>query len=141
MNLPKTLKIPQGILRKPKYTWFLLTLLQFLNYWTIFLLKWCFKIPRSLFRACNQRISIERTWKLRNISYFTGSRQTGDAKKILKTVLKTKLKIEETTYTLVFVKYLVVSFRSHSNRVLSKNSWFSQKTIVITLKCYNSFIV
>jgi hypothetical protein len=35
---------------------------------------------------------------------------TPGAKKIRKTVLKTKLKTKETTYTLVFVKFLVVSF-------------------------------
>jgi hypothetical protein len=36
-----------------------------------------------------------------------------------KTVLKTRLITKETTYTLVFVKYLVVSFRSHSIKAFS----------------------
>jgi hypothetical protein len=40
-------------------------------------------------------------------------RQIRDGKKIPKTVLKTRLQIKETTYILVFIKYLVVSFRSH----------------------------
>jgi hypothetical protein len=34
---------------------------------------------------------------------------------ILKTVLKTILKTKETTYTLVFVKYLEVSFQSQAS--------------------------
>jgi hypothetical protein len=57
---------------------------------------------------------LERTWKFPDISYFTDLRQTRGAKKVPKIVLKTRLKTKETTYTLVFVKYLVVSFRSHS---------------------------
>jgi hypothetical protein len=44
---------------------------------------------------------------------FTDFRQTRSAKKIPKRVLRTRLKIKEATYNLVFVKYLVVSFRSH----------------------------
>jgi hypothetical protein len=47
-----------------------------------------------------------------DISYFADFRQTRGAIKIPKTVLKTRLKTKEITYTLVFVKYLVVSSRS-----------------------------
>jgi hypothetical protein len=36
-----------------------------------------------------------------DISYFLDLRQFGDAKKISKTVLKTRLKTKETTYTLI----------------------------------------
>jgi hypothetical protein len=46
-------------------------------------------------------------------------RQTREAKKIPKTVLKTRLKTEETKCTLVLRKYLVVCFRSHSVRAFS----------------------
>jgi hypothetical protein len=46
-------------------------------------------------------------------------KQTRGAKKIPKTVLKTTLKSKETTYTLVFVKYISVSFQSHSIRAFS----------------------
>jgi hypothetical protein len=48
------------------------------------------------------------------ISYFTDLKQTRGAKNIPKTVLKTLLKIKETTWTLVFVNNLLVSFQSHS---------------------------
>jgi hypothetical protein len=46
-------------------------------------------------------------------------RQTRGAKKIPKTVLKTRLKIKETTYILVSVKNPLVSFLSHSIRAFS----------------------
>jgi hypothetical protein len=46
-------------------------------------------------------------------------RQTRGAKKIPKTILKAKLKAKPATYTFVFVKYLVVSSRSHSIRAFS----------------------
>jgi hypothetical protein len=39
-------------------------------------------------------------------------------KRFQKQRLKTRLKPGETTYTLIFRKYLVVSFRSHSIRAL-----------------------
>jgi hypothetical protein len=39
-------------------------------------------------------------------------RRTRGAKKITKTVLKTQLKAKQTTYILVFVEYLMVSFKS-----------------------------
>jgi hypothetical protein len=42
------------------------------------------------------------------------------AKNIPKTVLKTKLKTKGTTYTLVFAKYLVVFFPSHSKSTVKK---------------------
>jgi hypothetical protein len=42
------------------------------------------------------------------------SDETRHANKIPKTILKTRLKTKEITYNLVFVKYLVVFFRSHS---------------------------
>jgi hypothetical protein len=51
-----------------------------------------------------------------DISFFTDLRQTRGAEKIPKTVLKTKL---QTTYTLVFINYLVVIFRGHSIRAFS----------------------
>jgi hypothetical protein len=46
-------------------------------------------------------------------------RQTRGDKKIPKTVLKTTLKIKETASTLLFIKYFVVSFQSHSIRAFS----------------------
>jgi hypothetical protein len=45
--------------------------------------------------------------------------QIWDKPKIPKTVLKTRLKIKETTYTLVSVKNIVVYLRSHSIRAFS----------------------
>jgi hypothetical protein len=56
---------------------------------------------------------LRRDWKLPGISYFTDLRQTRCSQKIPKTVLRTRLKTKETTYTLVLGKYLVVSFPSH----------------------------
>jgi hypothetical protein len=53
------------------------------------------------------------------ISYFTDLRQTKGAKKFPNKVLKAIIKTKETTYTLVFVKYHLVSFRSHSIREFS----------------------
>jgi hypothetical protein len=44
---------------------------------------------------------------------YTDIRQTRGAKKIPKTVLKARLRIKETTNTLVVVKNLVVSFQSY----------------------------
>jgi hypothetical protein len=55
-------------------------------------------------------ISVGRTWKFLDLSYFTDLKQTRGGKKIPKTVLKTRFKTKKTIYTLVFVKYLVVSF-------------------------------
>jgi hypothetical protein len=51
----------------------------------------------------------KRTWKFPGICYFPDLRQTSGAENIPKTVLKTRLKTKETTYTLVFGKNLVVS--------------------------------
>jgi hypothetical protein len=51
---------------------------------------------------------------LGNFQYFTDLRQLRGAKKIPKIVLKTRFTTKETTYTLVFGKYLVIFFRSHS---------------------------
>jgi hypothetical protein len=45
--------------------------------------------------------------------------QTREAKRIPKTVLKTILKTKETTYIIVFVKYLAIDFRNHSIRAFS----------------------
>jgi hypothetical protein len=61
-------------------------------------------------------IVLIKSWKFPDIPYFADLRQTRGAKKIPETVLKTRLKTKETTYTLVFVKYLVISFPSHSMR-------------------------
>jgi hypothetical protein len=80
------------------------------------------KSPKTLFRAWDQSISWERTWKFPGISYFTDMRRTRDAKNIPKTVLKTRLETKETketTYTSGFRKYLVVSLRSHSIRAFA----------------------
>jgi hypothetical protein len=98
-----------------KYAWkfFMITC------WKKFLPKLCFLNPRTLFRAWDQSIPWERTWKFPGISYLTDLRRTRGAKKIHKTVLKTRLRTKETTYTLVFKKYLVVSFRSHSIKAFS----------------------
>jgi hypothetical protein len=63
--------------------------------------------------ACDQS---ERTWKFPVISYFKDLRQTRGAKNIPKTVLKTRLKIKEVTYTLVFVTYLEASYRKPINK-------------------------
>jgi hypothetical protein len=93
--------------------------LPFLNLFDNFAFKMMFVNSRRLFRACDQSIPWDRTWKFSSISYFTDLRQTRDDKKIPKTVLKTKLKTKETTYTLIFRKYIVVSFRSHSIRAFS----------------------
>jgi hypothetical protein len=73
----------------------------------------------KLYRALNQRILEEKTWKLPGISYFTNLRQTRDATKIPKTVFKFRLDTKETTYTLVFENNLLVSFRSYSIRAFS----------------------
>jgi hypothetical protein len=48
--------------------------------------------------------------KFPGISYFTDLRLARGVEKISHRVLKARLKIKETTYTLVFRKYLVVSF-------------------------------
>jgi hypothetical protein len=69
------------------------------HYWIIFLPKWCFQTPRSLFSAWDQSIPWERTWKFSDISYFTYLRHIRGVRKILKTDLKTRLKIKETLYT------------------------------------------
>jgi hypothetical protein len=50
------------------------------------------------------------TCKLPGISYFTEMREKSEAKKIQKTVLRTRLKTKESTYSFVIVKYLVDSF-------------------------------
>jgi SPX domain protein involved in polyphosphate accumulation len=56
--------------------------------------------------------------KFPEIFYFTDLREEV-LKKFPKTVLKTRLKNKETTHNLVFIKYLVVSLRSHSIRAFS----------------------
>jgi hypothetical protein len=56
------------------------------------------------------------TWKFPGILYFSDLRQTRCARKISKPVLETTLITKETTYTLDFRKYSVVSFWSHSMR-------------------------
>jgi hypothetical protein len=48
------------------------------------------------------------------VSYFEDLKRTRQAKKIPKTVLKTRLKTKETTFTLVFGKYFPVAFGCHS---------------------------
>jgi hypothetical protein len=54
------------------------------------------------------------TWNFSDISYFLDLRQTRCARKIPNPVLETKLFTKETTYTLDFRKYFVISFWSHS---------------------------
>jgi hypothetical protein len=59
---------------------------------------------------------LQRTWRFPDISYFTDLRPTGE---IPNTVLKTRLKIKETAYTLVFGKNIVVCFQSQSIKTFS----------------------
>jgi hypothetical protein len=47
------------------------------------------------------------------ISYLTALRRIKGAKKIPETILKTRFKTKQTTYTLVFIKYLMAAFRTH----------------------------
>jgi hypothetical protein len=49
-----------------------------------------------------------------SIRCFTDLRQIQGVRKIPKTVLETRLKFKETTYTLFFEKYLVVSIEAFS---------------------------
>jgi hypothetical protein len=60
------------------------------------------------------RVSVvsKRTWELPDISYFIDLRPTGDDKKIPKTVLKTRLKTKETTYTLILQNTLWSLFQA-----------------------------
>jgi hypothetical protein len=71
---------------------------------------------KKSFQSLRSEYSLRTDLEVPDISYFTDFRQTRGAKKIPKTDLNIKLKTKETSYTLVFVKYLVVSFRSHSNK-------------------------
>jgi hypothetical protein len=69
-----------------------------------------------------QKVFIElatRVFLENEVSHFTDLRQTRGAKKVPKTILKTRLNTEVTTYTLIFVKYLVVSFQIHSIRAFT----------------------
>jgi hypothetical protein len=70
-------------------------------------------------QSLGSEYTLRTNLKFPDISYFTDLRQTKGGKNIQKTVSKTKLKIKETTYTLIFVKYLVVSFWSPSTRAFS----------------------
>jgi hypothetical protein len=64
-------------------------------------------------------------------------RQFRSAKKIPKTVLKTRLKTKETTYTLVFLKYLVVSFQRPLNKgILSVFGRFFEDYLIRNLTCW-----
>jgi hypothetical protein len=58
-------------------------------------------------------------WKFPGISDIADLRQTRCARKILNPVLETTLITKETTYTLEFGKYFVVSFWSHLIRAFS----------------------
>jgi hypothetical protein len=88
---------------------------------TIFELIGQFYFQNDVFKLQEvfSELEIRTDLEVSEISYFTDLRQTRGAKKIPKTVLKTRLKTKETTYTLVFVKYLVVSFRTLSIRAYS----------------------
>jgi hypothetical protein len=59
---------------------------------------------KMLFLNSKKIFQRKRTWKFPDISYFEDLRQTRSAKKIPKTVMKTRLKIKETSYTMVFAK-------------------------------------
>jgi hypothetical protein len=110
-------------------SWFSWTFLNFLDNLSS---KMMFLNPRSLFRAWNQSTPWERTWKFPDISYFKDLRQNRGAKMIPKTALITRLKTKETTYSLVFVKYHVISFRSHSLRVFPVFLEYSLRLILET---------
>jgi hypothetical protein len=70
-------------------------------------------------------IKLQRTWRFPDIFYFTDLRPTRGAKKIPNTVLKTRLKIKETAYTLVFGKNIVVCFQSQYFQYLGTLKIFS----------------
>jgi hypothetical protein len=59
-----------------------------------------FKLQKD-FSGHGIRVFLEETWKLPDIFNCTDLRQTRCAKNIPKTILKTRLKTKETTYTLV----------------------------------------
>jgi hypothetical protein len=62
---------------------------------------------------------MDQSWKFPGIFDFSDFRRTRCARKIPKPVLETTLINKETVYTLVFGKYFVVSFWSHSIRAFS----------------------
>jgi hypothetical protein len=91
-----------------KFSW------QFLNLMADFSSKIRFFNSKKTFQNMGSEYSLRTDLEVSRHFYFTDFKQTRGAKKLPKTVLKTRLKTKETTYTLVFVKYLVVSFRGHS---------------------------
>jgi hypothetical protein len=101
-------KIVMKIPRKKKF----MTIFEFIG--QFFLTNDVFKL-QEVFSELGIKVFFEN-----GLEYFQAFlillRQTREARKIPNTVLKTRLKIKETTHTLVFRKYLVVSFQSHSIR-------------------------
>jgi hypothetical protein len=78
-----------------------------------------FKLQED-FSELGIRVFLEEDLEVsRHFLFYIYMRQTIAATKILKTVLKTRLKTKDATYTLVFVKYFVVSCRSNSIRAFS----------------------
>jgi hypothetical protein len=72
------------------------------------------------FKELGIRVILETcTWKLPGTSDISDLRQTRCARKIPRPVLETTLITKETTYTLCFRKYFVVSLWSHSIRAFS----------------------
>jgi hypothetical protein len=124
----------------------------FLRFWDswspislIFLMLYFDYSPRRFFKAWYQSIPWEGSWKLPDISYFTDLRQNRCAKNISKTVLKTRLKTKETTFTLISWNTLWSLSQAtqrgnfqKSRAKLSKNHWFfsKHKFVHFLLGCY-----
>jgi nicotinamide riboside transporter PnuC len=70
---------------------------------------------------------------IRGISYFTDWRQTRGAKKVAKTVLKTRLKTKETMCTLVFSKKTLSLFGTTLKFFFFSFSW-SRKYVATAAK-------
>jgi hypothetical protein len=89
----------------------LMTVFEFID--QFFFQNEVFKLQEVFF---SQSISIKNGLGcFQKFHILLGSRLTRDVLKIsTETVLKTRLKIKEITYSLVYVKYLVVYLRSHS---------------------------
>jgi hypothetical protein len=70
---------------------------------------------QEVFSELEIRVFLETwTWKFPDISYLTDLRRTRSVKKIPKTVLKTRLKIKQSKYTLIYIEYLLIFSGSHS---------------------------
>jgi hypothetical protein len=109
-NCPTNTKTVMNIFQAKRFPWSL-TLKKFFIIFFEFIGQFCF--PNDVFKLQEVfseqgiRVFLENLEnglvKFPDIFYFTDFRQTSGAKKIPKTVLKTKLKPRETTYTLVFL--------------------------------------